>query len=140
MAHVAFAVSIASPNARAQGVRGATSPANAASFRTPSVACSRETARLLSLDFPLRFCGGDSNGGKGSGDGGDWRSGGNGRDGVPANVSLIPFVDKLLRGSSPAAALAGYSVSTLLEERSPGALHLLSTPDFKEAGWYFRNS
>lgn len=137
MANAAFAVPVASSTARAPGVHRETSPAKAASFRPRTVAPSREAAHRVPIEFPLSCSGGGSNGGRSSGGGRDWSDrtpDGNGRDGLSTDSALIPLMDKLLRGSSPVAALAGYSVSTLLEERNPGGFHLLSTPDLREAG------
>lgn len=143
MAHSAFAVAVASSPVRAQTVLAATSPATTpattATFGPAAVAVRRGAAHLApAQELQVPLCGGgDFTGSRGGGDGGGWRPDrtpdGNGDDGAAEDGALVPFIEKLLRGSA-AAALAGYSVSSLLEERSHGALHLLSAPDFKEAG------
>lgn len=138
MTHLAFAGAIASRTAHPRVTPGRTSRAGATSLRPSTVANTRQTGRPVPASR-LQFCGGgDANGGNGDGDGGNWRPDGtpddSGGNNFAADGTLMTFMDKLLRGSSPAAALAGYSVSSLLEERNTGGLHLLSSPDFKEAG------
>lgn len=135
----AFAVAVACTPLSAHGAQTACPLTTASKPRQVARSVRRGASLTLERSSPS-LGGGDSGsiGGRGRGDGGSgWRPDdtpeGDGDDAASTDGAVVPFVDRLLRGSA-IAALAGYSVSSLLEERNPGALHMLSEPDFKEAG------